>query len=846
MTTVALETQRLPFVDIPQERRRGLGVLTVRGPAGKLALPLAGVQIAATVGERVAGVTLTETFQNPYAEHLEATYIFPLPGGAAVSDFQLQVGARVIRGVVKERGEARATYQAALDQGKRAALLEQERDDVFTVQVGNLPPGEQVSVTLTYSERLPFFEDGTTELRLPLVVAPRYIPGTPLPRAGVGSGVEDDTDVVGDASRITPPRLAKGFDPKVSLSIHARIEGGSVASLSCSQHATRTKGEAGAVEIQLAREDEPLDRDFVLRWQVAGASVEPQLLVHRAAAGPCAAVLSLAPPRQEGFLGAPRDVVFVVDRSGSMQGVKMTSAARACALLLRTLGPRDRFAIAAFDDVVDWDEDLVGGKPRCFHAADEAGLERGEKFLRGIDARGGTELDAALAAAIGAFALRGGDTGGRVPVIVLLTDGQVGDESRILQRAQRSLGDARVFTVGIDTAVNEGFLRRLAALGGGTSTFVEPGAALEDALRAVGREIGTPLVTDLTIADEGAGIESGSLTPARMPDLFAGRAASVFLRLRGPGKLRVSGKRADGSRWEQVVEAREVTLPALGHLWAKRRIVDLEDRYRIEPESKHALKDEIVALALAHTLLCRFTAFVVVDEAEVVNQGGRRREVTQPVELPARWEMDESIAGLHAASLAGGGGGQGLGGPPRSMPMPAVTAAAPAPFPARPPASPSPKKQARPSGMADKAKGALSAIFGKPEREEAAQDGGVAPAKPTPRPADRAPVEKAFAAFLAALQDVQVALGAGRAPSADALEKARAELVRLLSASPVASELPALQRYLRAAAVELVAALRTPGITAAAARAVLDRHGKDLDAARAELAGPASFWEGSV
>jgi len=500
-------TLAIPMVDIPSGATRKLGSLQAK----EQSLPLLAVQLRARVLDRVAEVTVEQKFGNRFSEAIEAVYVFPLAGGSAVSRFEIQIGKRVVRGRIEERAEARRRYTEALERGQRAALLEQERDDVFTVQVGNLTPGDDVTVRLTYSERLPFFEDGRTELRLPLVVAPRYVGGDDLPRDPVGRGVVQDTTTVPDASRITPPRLAPGFDPKVGLGIEVELFG-SLADLSCSQHAVRTSSGPESAKVALSREREPLDRDFVLRWRLAGERVQSQLLVHGEYA-----MLSLTPPAREGFLGVARDVVFVLDRSGSMQGPKMASAARACALLLRTLGPRDRFSVQAFDDTVEW---MPGG----FQPADEAGLDRGEKWLRGIDARGGTELDGAMREALQQSRGRAGSEG-RAPVVVLLTDGQVGDESGVLKRLQAEVGEARVFTVGIDTAVNDGFLRRLAALGGGTSTFVEPGARLEDALQAVGREIGTPLVTGLRI--EGG---AEDLAPARIPDLFAGRAAAAFLR----------------------------------------------------------------------------------------------------------------------------------------------------------------------------------------------------------------------------------------------------------------------------------------------------------------------------
>src|SRR2546422_9458033 len=206
-------TVAIPMVDIPSGATRILGSLKAK----EQPLPLEGVQLRARVVDRVAEVTVEQKFGNPFSETIEAVYVFPLAGGSAGSRFEIQIGKRVVRGRIEERAEARRQYAQALDQGKRAALLEQERDDVFTVQVGNVTPGDAVVVRLTYSERLPFFEDGRTELRLPLVVAPRYVGGEELARAQAGHGGVPDTTTGPDASRITPPRLGPGFRAEVAV-----------------------------------------------------------------------------------------------------------------------------------------------------------------------------------------------------------------------------------------------------------------------------------------------------------------------------------------------------------------------------------------------------------------------------------------------------------------------------------------------------------------------------------------------------------------------------------------------------------------------------------------------------
>lgn len=633
--------ERVTLSDTQEERRRSFGELSVVRDGRRARLPLSAVRISARAADRVAEVTVSQTFVNPLAEALEAVYTFPLSGGAAVRRCELRVAGRTVAAKLKERGEARQAYQEALAAGKRASLLEADRGDVFTLQVGNLPPGETAEVVLVYSEPLPYFEDGTAELRLPLVVAPRYIPGTPLEREAVGTGVEWDSDQVPDASRISPPRLAPGFDPKVALSIEVELPEGGLSDLSCSQHAVRLAGG----KVALSRQDEPLDRDFVLRWRLASDAVRPSLV--RTKDG--YAMLTLVSPRKPGFAGLPRDVVFLLDRSGSMRGVKMPSAARACSILLGTLGPRDRFAICAFDNVNEW----LG---RELLPADEAGLARGDAFLRSIEARGGTEMGSGLKEALGLVAQRGETA--RAGVVVLITDGQVGQEAAVFSAVQQDLGESRIFAVGIDTAVNEAFLRRLAALGGGTATCCVPGSALEEALAGIGREIGEPLVTELKV--EGA----QETAPERLPDLFAGRAATVFFKAKGP--VKVTGRFADGKPFSATLKPKTVELGAVEHLWARGRIADLEDRFRLGED----VRARILKLSLEHSVLCRFTAYVAVDDRQTDVVPEERRTLVQPVQMPARWAAPGHMP--MGMSLPMGGAASGQPAAPRAAPVPDV------------------------------------------------------------------------------------------------------------------------------------------------------------------------------
>lgn len=653
--STAASMQKLRLITLPVgQHKRGLGELVgVPDALTKVRLPLAGVGIKAKVADRIATVEVHQRFINDHQNAIECTYVFPLSGGCAVSDFEMRVGTRIIKGIVEERAQARATYQQALNEGKRAALLEQERDDVFTVQVGNIPPGEEVSVVLTYSEKLVFFEDGRTEILLPLVVAPRYIPGDAVDDdPNVGTGTESDTDIVPDASRITPPRLVKGFDPQVALNIEVEIATADqliVEDIACSQHATKIALSADTIKVGLSRSDELMDRDFVLSWRMASSKIVSNLLMFTAESGEHYGMLSILPPAAEVVLTVPRDVVFVLDRSGSMNGEKMVWAARSCANLLSTLRPSDRFAIAAFDDAIEWYDPRHhdGNGMGKFAYADEAGIALGCDYLRTVTARGGTEMYWALDKALNELsAVQSTITGQRIPVVVMITDGDVGDESRIFGLIQKRIGDARLFTIGVDSAVNTGLLRRVAQLGGGTASFVQPGAQIDEALRSVAREIGPPVLTDITVDDAGKVVHKDSITPENLPDVFAGRASCVFLKMTKKGAIKIKGKLPDGKSFEEKVTPTAVQVKAISQLWAKSRITDLEDQMRMRPQQMQALRNDLIALSIAHCILTRFTAFVAVDHSEIANASGKRLDITQPVQEPAGWS--EADAGLSA------------------------------------------------------------------------------------------------------------------------------------------------------------------------------------------------------
>lgn len=641
----------------------------LRSPQGHL--PLVAMDVRAGIAGLLATTTVRQTFRNVLDEHIEATYVFPLPDRAGVTSLVATLGGRRVVGILKERQAARDAYDAAVAAGKRAALVEEDRPGVFSAKVGNIAPGEEAEVELVLTGPLPY-DQGQAAFRFPLVVAPRYVPGQFLEGRGAGAGTALDTDLVPDASRITPPVLLPGQPNPVRLSLEVTVDplGLPLSNLRSSLHAVITRSDGpGPVTVEL-RPGERLDRDFVLRFSIAGAvpTTTAAVAADEGNAHEGTYALTVVPPDATAAR-RPLDVAVVLDRSGSMQGWKMVAARRAAARIVDTLDAGDRFTVLAFDDQIEFPDRLGRALVPATDQARFAAVE----FLSRLDARGGTEIHQALDAAASALT----DGPQHDAVLVLVTDGQIGQEDHVLRSAGRWLDRVRVFTVGIDRAVNAGFLQRLAVAGNGRAELVESEDALDDAMGRIHRAVATPVVQGLSVTAEGdVELVAATTTPARNPDCFPGAPVVISGRYRGaaPARFTVTGTAADGTPWTQTVDATPVANPAVRTAWARAHVRDLEDRYLIQPGD--GLGKEIVEASLAHGVLSRFTAFVAVDEADPTGSTSPH-PVMQPVELPSGWTAQPVMAAATMPAPIAGGSRRMMS--MRSAPAP--EAAMPVPLP---------------------------------------------------------------------------------------------------------------------------------------------------------------------
>lgn len=600
--------------------------LELAGEPGKQ-LTLEHTHVSAKLNGFVAEVEVAQTYSNPFREPIEASYVFPLPENSAVNHMRMVIERRVIEADVKEREQAKRIYDQAKRSGHTAALLEQERPNVFTQSVANIEPGKKIDVVVRYLQDLTY-DAGAYEFVFPMVVGPRFMPSA---------------SQVPDAARISPPYVGKGERSGRTVSLELVADAAlAVADFQVPTHDVVARRPAdGTLRLTLAEKDSIPNRDFVLRYRVAGAQPKATLLLSGADGRPSDSgyfSLVVQPPNLdvEGLVGQ-REIVFVVDVSGSMSGEPLRACKSAMREALRRLRPVDTFNILTFS----------GGTQQAFAAARPANTDNIRQALRVVDgmaAGGGTYMADAVKVALSTEGEKG-----RSRYVFFMTDGYVGNEDEIITLSRKFArefrgGKARVFGFGVGSSVNRYLIDGLSRAGSGVAVYA---TQAEDPLRGVDRffhYIDRAVLENLR-AEWGTGLQAQELFPNPLPDLFASHPVIVHGRYRGKpnGKLVVHAE-ADGKPFEIPVETRWAPAElggtrVLGTLWARQKLTSLDEALQL---GNTAAVKQITQLGLDFHLVTRFTSLVAVDDTRVVGDG-KPRLVVSALDEPAG--VDVAMAG---------------------------------------------------------------------------------------------------------------------------------------------------------------------------------------------------------
>jgi Ca-activated chloride channel family protein len=573
----------------------------------------------------VARASVRQEFTNPSAAWAEGIYVFPLPEDAVVDRLRMKVGDRSIEGVIQERSTAKAQYEQAKQEGRRASLVEQERPNIFTTSVANIAPGAAITIEIEYQQTVRY-DTGQFSLRFPMVVGPRYIPGAPVPGPSGGTGWSPDTVQVPDASRITPPVEHPTRGPLNPVSLTVELDPGSpLARLTASYHAVQTTPLAdGRYRIELAQGSVPANRDFELVWQPSTEATPIATLFTERKGAETFAVLMVTPPASGALDGLrlPREVIFVLDNSGSMHGASIDQAKAALKLALERLRPGDTFNVIRFNHTTD-------AVFATAQAATPSNLAAANRYVGRIRADGGTEMLPALQQA-----LDGHEHPGRLRQVIFLTDGAVGNEPQLFAAIHERLGDSRLFTIGIGSAPNSHFMREAARLGRGTFTYIGSIAEVKEKMVTLFAKLESPALTDVEI-DPVAGAE---IVPERIPDVYLGEPITVALRAPAlPSRVVLRG-RLGVDVWERVLTLHPAGEGAgLSSYWASGKIAALLDRRRAGI-AEDEIRRSVLELALTYHLVSPYTSLVAVDVTPVRPGDQSLESHALKTNLPEGWD----------------------------------------------------------------------------------------------------------------------------------------------------------------------------------------------------------------
>ena len=615
------------------------GNLTVIEPDGKpgAPCPLEHTSVKAEVSGFLARVRVKQTFHNRSEKKIEAVYTFPLSASGAVDEMTMLVGSRLVRGLIKRRDEARRIYERARERGQVASLLDQERPNIFTQSVANILPGEKVEISIGYVETLTY-ADGAFSFSFPMVVGPRFTPGNPT--GSSGTGWAPDTNEVPDASRITPPVAAKGKRAGHDIDLEVCINAGvPIEAVDSKLHEISTEKKSDSAWIVgLKNKKEIPNRDFVLKYSVAGDRVRSGVLTHRDGKEGFFTIIMIPPKRVQPEHVAPKEMIFVIDCSGSQRGLPLEKAKETMRYVIDKMNPDDTFNIIDFN----FNARSLFSEPKKNSTENR---DKALRYLQGLEANGGTWMGPAVETVCKNPAAKN-----RLRIVTFMTDGYVGNDFEIISLVKKLRGKSRWFPFGTGNSVNRFLLDRMAGVGGGEVEYILLNSPGEEVAKKFYRRIASPVLTDIAVSFDGVTAED--VYPRAVSDLWDEKPLVFKGRYTKPGKGRVTLRGFfAGKPYEQTLEVnlpdKDTANSSLSSLWARAKVDDLMDGDWMGMQQgtpAAGIKEEIIKVALAHRIMTQFTSFVAVEET-VVTVGGKPTRVAVPVELPDGVSRDGVFGG---------------------------------------------------------------------------------------------------------------------------------------------------------------------------------------------------------
>jgi len=554
----------------------------------------------------IARVRVQQLFINPYDDRLETVYVFPMPENSAVDRYSFKIGEKVIKGVVKKKEEARKEYEQARNDGRKAGLLEQERPDIFTQSLVNIPPGATVTANIEYVQTLKI--DGADYLfSFPMVVAPRYIPGQQASRGNTGRGWANDTDQVDDASRITPvtvpPGMRTGHDVDITVKVEAGMPITNITGVTHELEIVNTSETAAVVKLK----NGPIipNKDFMLEYKVGGDKTMLAFMTHKSETDDGYFSMVIQPKHNvERKEVSPREVIFLLDKSGSMQGMPLNQLKLFSEQVLATLNPQDYFNIFGFSN------DLKIFAPNSIEAT-EANITKGQTFINNLMAGGGTEM---LPAVKEVFRSDKRELNMH-RYVIMITDALVGNDKKILNYLKKpECSYLRIYPIAMGPAPNNYLIERAAEIGRGFSIRVTNQDNASEMAKRFASKISYPIMTDLNI--DWGNLKIKDVLPSPLPDLYADRPLIMIGRYERSGisDVALSGNILNN----KIVTKFRLDLPetekehdSLPVLWARARIRHLTNKElgNISGETR----EEITDIGLKYQIVTDYTSFIAVE-----------------------------------------------------------------------------------------------------------------------------------------------------------------------------------------------------------------------------------------